>query len=153
MKHFVVLGSSIMRQFQKITLIVLILIGLTGCETRSKLVAKNVYSQPSTQLTPNCADSIKSVELRQLTKNSSLALMPIAAILSGGMSVVLAATVNGGITLDDEINANRIAKDCELQEYQKSNTDIFVTMATNSTVSAITGSVNIVNAPVQTSIE
>jgi hypothetical protein len=142
-----------MRQFQKITLIVLILIGLTGCETRSKLVAKNVYSQPSTQLTPNCADSIKSVELRQLTKNSSLALMPIAAILSGGMSVVLAATVNGGITLDDEINANRIAKDCELQEYQKSNTDIFVTMATNSTVSAITGSVNIVNAPVQTSIE
>ena len=142
-----------MRQFQKITLIVLILIGLTGCETRSKLVAKNVYSQPSTQLTPNCADSIKSVELRQLTKNSSLALMPIAAILSGGMSVVLAATVNGGITLDDEINANRIAKDCELQEYQKSNTDIFVTMATNSTVSAITGSVNIVNAPVQTTIE
>ncbi len=142
-----------MRQFQKITLIVLILIGLTGCETRSKLVAKNVYSQPSTQLTPNCADSIKSVELRQLTKNSSLALMPIAAILSGGMSVVLAATVNGGITLDDEINANRIAKDCELLEYQKSNTDIFVTMATNSTVSAITGSVNIVNAPVQTSIE
>ena len=126
---------------------------MTGCETRSKLVAKNVYSQPSTQLTPNCADSIKSVELRQLTKNSSLALMPIAAILSGGMSVVLAATVNGGITLDDEINANRIAKDCELQEYQKSNTDIFVTMATNSTVSAITGSVNIVNAPVQTSIE
>lgn len=142
-----------MRQFQKITLIVLILIGLTGCETRSKLVAKNVYSQPSTQLTPNCADSIKSVELRQLTKNSSLALMPIAAILSGGMSVVLAATVNGGITLDDEINANRIAKNCELQEYQKSNTDIFVTMATDSTVSAITGSVNIVNAPVQTSIE
>ena len=153
MKHSVELGSSIMRQFQTITLIVLILIGLTGCETRSKLVAKNVYSQPSNQLTPNCADSIKSVELRQLTKNSSLALMPIAAILSGGMSVVLAATVNGGITLDDEINANRIAKNCELQEYQKSNTDIFVTMATNSTVSAITGSVNIVNAPVQTSIE
>ena len=153
MKHSVELGSSIMRQFQTITLIVLILIGLTGCETRSKLVAKNVYSQPSTQLTPNCADSIKSVELRQLTKNSSLALMPIAAILSGGMSVVLAATVNGGITLDDEINANRIAKNCELQEYQKSNTDNFVTMANNSTVSAITGSVNIVNAPVQTSIE
>ena len=142
-----------MRQFQTITLIVLILIGLTGCETRSKLVAKNVYSQPSNQLTPNCADSIKSVELRQLTKNSSLALLPIAAVLSGGLSVVLAATVNGGITLDDEINANRIAKNCELQEFRKSSTDILVTMATNSTVSAITGSVNIVNAPVQTTIE
>ena len=108
-----------MKQFQKLTLIVLILIGLTGCETRSKLVAKSVYSQPSTQLTPDCSDSIKSVELRQLTKNSSLALMPVVAVLSGGLSVVLAATVNGGITLDDEINANRIAKSCELQESPK----------------------------------
>ena len=123
-----------MRQFQKLTLIVLILIGLTGCETRSKLVAKNVYSRSSTQLTPDCSGSIKSVELRQLTKNSSLAL-------------------NGGITLDDEINANRIAKNCELQEYRKSSTDILVTLATDSTVSAITGSFNIVNAPIQTSIE
>ena len=142
-----------MRRFQKITLLVLILIGLTGCETRSKLVAKNVYSQASIQLTPDCADSIKSVELRQLTKNSSLAFMPLAAVLSGGMSVVVAATINGGITLDDEMNANRIAKNCELKEFQKSNTDILVTMATNSTISAITGSVNIVNAPVQTTIE
>ena len=142
-----------MRRFQKITLIVLILIGLTGCETRSKLVAKNVYSQASIQLTQDCADSIKSVELRQLTKNSSLAFMPLAAVLSGGMSVVLAATINGGITLDDEMNANRIAKNCELQDYQKSNTDVLVTMATDSAISAITGSVNIVNAPVQTTIE
>ena len=69
------------------------------------------------------------------------------------MSVLLAATVNGGITLDDEINANRIAKNCALQEYKKSNADILATMATNSTVSAITGSVNIVNAPVQPTIE
>jgi hypothetical protein len=93
------------------------------------------------------------VELRQLTKNSSLALMPVAAVLSGGVSVFLAATVNGGITLDDEMNANRIAENCGLQEYKKSNADILVTMATNSTVSAITGSVNIVNAPVPTTVE
>ena len=142
-----------MRQFQKLTLIILILIGLTGCETRSKLVAKNVYSQSSTKLTLDCADSIKSVELRQLTKNTSVAFMPVAAILSGGVSVVLAAAVNGGITLDDEVNANRIAKNCDLQEHKKTNGDILVTMATNSTVSAITGSVNIVNAPIQTTIE
>ena len=126
--------------------------GLSGCETRSKLVAKNVYSH-STRLTPDCADSIKSVELRQLTKNSSLALMPVATILSGGMSVLLVATVNGSITLDDEVNANRIAKNCDLQEYKKTNGDILVTMAANSTVSAVTGSVNIVNAPVPTTVE
>ena len=142
-----------MIQFQKVALIALILMSLTGCETRSKLVAKNVYSQPSIQHKPACADSIRSVELRQLTKNSSLALMPVVAVLSGGVSVLLAATVNGGITLDDEMNANRIAENCELQEYKKSNADILVTMATNSTVSAITGSVNIVNAPVPTTVE
>ena len=142
-----------MRRLKKVTLVVLILMGLSGCETRSKLVAKNVYGHPSTRLTLYCADSIKSVELRQFTKNSSVALMPVAAIFSGGLSVVLAAAVNGGITLDDEINANRIAKSCELPEYQKNNKDILVTMATNATVSAITGSVNIVNAPVQPTIE
>ena len=142
-----------MWRLHKVTLIVLILIGLTGCETRSKFVAKNVYNQPASKLTIYCANSIKSVELRQLTKNSSLALMPVAAVLSGGFSVLLAATINGGITLDDEINANRIAKNCELPEHQKNNTDILTTIATNSTVSAITGSVNIVNAPVQTTIE
>ena len=142
-----------MRQFQKVALITSILVSLTGCETRSKLVAKNVYSQPSIQHTPACADSIRSVELRQITKNSSLALMPVAAVLSGGVSVLLAATLNGGIALDDEMNANRIAENCELQEYKRSYADILVTMATNSTVSAITGSVNIVNAPVQTTIE
>ena len=142
-----------MRQFQKVALTALILMSVTGCETRSKLVAKNVYSQHSIQHTPACAASIRSVELRQLTKNSSLALMPVAAILSGGMSVLLAATVNGGITLDDEINANRIAENCELQEYKKSNADILMTMAADSTVSAVTGSVNIVNTPLPTTVE
>ena len=101
------------------------LMSFSGCETRSKLVAKNAYSQPSIHHMPACVDSIKSVELRQLTKNSSLALMPVATILSGGVPVLLAAIVNGGITLDDEINANRIARNCELQEYNKSNADIF----------------------------
>ena len=142
-----------MMRFQKVALIALIFMSLAGCETRSKLVAKNVYSQPSIQHTRACANSIRSVELRQLTKNSSLALMPVVAVLSGGVSVLLAATVNGGITLDDEMNANRIAENCGLQEYKKSNADILVTMATNSTVSAITGSVSIVNAPVTTTIE
>ena len=140
-----------MRRFQKFALIALISMSLSGCETRSKLVAKSVYSQPSIQHTPACADSIRSVELRQLTKNSSLALMPVAVCRE--YVGFVSGYVNGGITLDDEINANRIAENCELQEHKKSNADILVTMATNSTVSAITSSVNIVNAPVQTAIE
>ena len=91
--------------------------------------------------------------MRQLAKNSSLALMPIAALLSGGVSILVTAAVNGGITLDDELNANRIAKNCQMQRYIKNNNDIMMTMAANSTVSAITGSVSFVNAPIQPGIE
>ena len=68
--------------------------------------------------------------------------MPIAAVLTGGVSVLVAAAVNGGITLDDEMNANRIAKSCQMQQHIKNNSDIMMTMAANSTVSAITGSVS-----------
>ena len=142
-----------MLKSMKLALIILILTSVTGCETRSKLVAKSMYNQPSTKLTIECKNSIRTVEARQVAKNSSLALMPIAALLTGGVPILAAAAVNGGITLDDEINANRIAKSCQIQQYVKNNNDIVLTMAANSTVSAITGSINIVNAPVQPVVE
>ena len=137
----------------KVALIILILTSVTGCETRSKLVAKSMYNQPSTKLTIECKNSIRTVEARQVAKNSSLVLMPIAVLLTGGVPILAAAAVNGGITLDDEINANRIAKSCQIQQYVKNNNDIVLTIAANSTVSAITGSINIVNAPVQPVVE
>ena len=142
-----------MARLRDITLILVLTTSLSACETRSKLVAKNIYSQPSGQLTRECKNSIKTVETRQLAKNSSLALVPIAAILTGGISVMAAAAVNGGITLDDELNANRIAKNCDIEQHFKTNSDILITMATKTSVSAITGSFNIVNAPVQPTIE
>ena len=95
--------------FKDLAIVFSVLTALTGCETRSKLVAKNVYSHSPTSLTLECRNSVQSVEMRQVAKNSSLALMPIVAFLSSGVSVVVAAAVNGGITLDDEFNANRIA--------------------------------------------
>ena len=140
-------------RLRDITFTLVVATSLSACETRSKLVAKNIYSQPSGQLTRECKNSIKTVETRQLAKNSSLALVPIAAILTGGISVMAAAAVNGGITLDDELNANRIAKNCDIEHYFKTNSDILITMATKTSVSAITGSFNIVNAPVQPTIE
>ena len=142
-----------MTRLRDITLTFVLATSLSACETRSKLVAKNIYSQPLGQLTRECKNSIKTVETRQLAKNSSLALMPIAAILTGGISVMAAAAVNGGITLDDELNANRIAKNCDIEQHFKTNSDILITMATKTSVSAITGSFNIVNAPVQPTIE
>ena len=142
-----------MARLRDITLTLVLATSLSACETRSKLVAKNIYSQPSGQLTRECKNSIKTVETRQLAKNSSIALVPIAAFLTGGISVIAAAAVNGGITLDDELNANRIAKNCDIEQYFKTNGDILITMATKTSVSAITGSFNIVNAPVQPTIE
>ena len=145
--------SSIVPKSMKVAIIILILTSVTGCETRSKLVAKSMYNQPSTKLTIECKNSIRTVEARQVAKNSSLALMPIAALLTGGLPILAAAAVNGGITLDDEINANRIAKNCQMQQYIKNNSDIVTTLAVNSTVSAITGSVSPVNAPIQPGVE
>ena len=142
-----------MTRLRDIALPLVLATSLSACETRSKLVAKNIYSQPLGQLTRECKNSIKTVETRQLAKNSSLALVPIAAILTGGISVMAAAAVNGGITLDDELNANRIAKSCDIDQHFKTNSDILITMATKTSVSAITGSFNIVNAPVQPTIE
>jgi hypothetical protein len=137
----------------KLVLIFLILTSVAGCETRSKLVAKSTYNQSSPKLTVECKNSIRTVEARQLAKNSSLAIMPIAAVLTGGVSILVAAAINGGITLDDEINANRIAKNCQMQQYIKNNSDIMMTMAANSTFSAITGAVSPVNAPIQPGME
>ena len=142
-----------MLKSMKLALIFLILTSVTGCETRSKLVAKSTYNQPSTKLTIECKNSIRTVEARQLAKNSSLAIMPLTALLTGGIPILAAAAVNGGITLDDEINANRIAKSCQMQQYIKNKNDIMMTMAANSTVSAITGSINVVNAPIQPVVE
>ena len=142
-----------MTRLRDITLILVLATSLSACETRSKLVAKNIYSQPVGQITRECKNSIKTVETRQLAKNSSLALVPIAAILTGGISVMAAAAVNGGITLDDELNANRIAKSCDIDQHFKTNSDILITMATKTSVSAITGSFDILNAPVQPTIE
>ena len=142
-----------MPKSMKVALIILTLTSVTGCETRSKLVAKSMYNQPSTKLTIECKNSIRTVEARQVAKNSSLALMPIATLLTGGVSILAAAAVNGGITFDDEINANRIAKSCQMQQYVKNNNDIVMTMAANSTVSAITGSISIVNASIQPGVE
>lgn len=153
MEGFYGRGSSIVLKSMKVVLIFLILTSVAGCETRSKLVAKSTYNQSSPKLTVECKNSIRTVEARQLAKNSSLAIMPIAAVLTGGVSILVAAAVNGGITLDDEMNANRIAKSCQMQQYIKNNSDIMMTMAANSTVSAITGSVSPVNAPIQPGIE
>ena len=142
-----------MTRLRDITFTLVVATSLSACETRSKLVAKNIYSQPLGQITRECKNSIKTVETRQLAKNSSLALVPIAAILTGGISVMAAAAVNGGITLDDELNANRIAKNCDIEQHFKTNSDILITMATKTSVSAITGSFDILNAPVQPTIE
>lgn len=80
-------------------------------------------------------------------------ILPVTAILTGGASVIVAAAANASITLDDEMNANQIAENCGSSEQARSKRDIMATIATNSTVSAISGSVNFLNVPIQTHVE
>ena len=126
---------------------------LAGCETRSKLVAESIYNKDSSSLSPQCKNSLKTVKSRQIVKNSSLMILPVTTILTGGTSLIVAAAANASITLDDEINANQIAKNCDTNEQARSNRDIMATIATNSTVSAISSSVNFLNVPIQTHVE
>jgi hypothetical protein len=128
-------------------------IALAGCETRSKLVAKSIYIKDTSSLSPQCKNSLKTVKSRQIVKNSSLMILPVTTILTGGTSLIVAAAANASITLDDEINANQIAENCDSNEQTRSNRDIMATIATNSTVSAISSSVNFLNVPIQTHVE
>lgn len=128
-------------------------IALAGCETRTKVVAKSIYHKGSSSLSPQCINSLKTVKSRQIVKNSSVMILPVTAILTGGASVIVAAAANASITLDDEMNANQIAENCGSSEQARSNRDIMATIATNSTVSAISGSVNFLNVPIQTHVE
>jgi len=128
-------------------------IALAGCETRSKLVAKSIYIKDTSLLSPQCKNSLKTVKSRQIVKNSSLMILPVTTILTGGTSLIVAAAANASITLDDEINANQIAENCNSNEQTRSNRDIMATIATNSTVSAISSSVNFLNVPIQTHVE
>ena len=133
--------------------LLMIVVFMSACETRSKLVAENIYGRDKSEIPKHCLDSIQSVEKRQLIKNSSFLALPVSGVLTGGLSLLTVAVANAGITLDDEVNANRIAKACGLREHLKENTDIALTMASNSAVSAITGTANFISVPLQTGME
>ena len=133
--------------------LLMIVVFMSACETRSKLVAENIYGRDKSEIAKHCLESIQSVEKRQLIKNSSFFALPVSTVLTGGLSLITVAVANAGITLDDEVNANRIAKACGLRAHLKENTDIALTMASNSAVSAITGTANFASVPLQNSME
>ena len=122
----------------------LVAVSCSACETRSKIVAGNVYGKEKLVSQKECLARLSSVESKQLIKNSSVVALPIGGLLTGGFSLLTMAVANASITLDDEINANKIAKACGVIEHVKENTDIALAIASNSAFSAITGSANIV---------
>ena len=126
---------------------------ISACETRSKFVAENIHTKNQSAIEEQCLESVRSVEKRQLIKNSSIIALPLGSVLYGGLSLVTMAIANAGITLDDEINANKIARACGLKKHFRENTDIALTIASNSAVSAITGKTNFVGAPIQNGLE
>lgn len=136
-----------------LTLALFLTIALAGCETRTNLVAEGIYHKDHSSLSSQCINSLKTVKSRQIVKNSSLVILPVTAILTGGTTAIVAAAANASITLDDEINANKIVENCETSGKARSNRDILATIATNTTVSAISGSVNFLDIPIKTHVE
>ena len=132
-----------MKTSSLVTLLVAVL-SISACETRSKIVAGNVYGKEKLISQGHCLARLSSVESKQLIKNSSFVAIPISGLLTGGFSLLTMAVANASITLDDEINANKIAEACGLKEHVRENTDIALTIASNSAFSAITGSANVI---------
>ena len=133
----------------KFCLMGFLIISLSACETRSNAVALDAYKNKIAYKTGPCQDSLQTVQAGQFRKNVSLVAIPVAGVLSGGLTLFAAALTNAGITIDDEVNANRIARECELENHLKNGEDIIFTVAQNATVNALTGTVSPINSPVQ----
>ena len=107
----------------------------SGCETRSKVVAKSAYGTAIANTGEKCKSSIASVEFREITKKTSMFAIPAGSFLLGGLPLVAMALTSAGITLDDEINANNIARNCKLNDKIRDDRELVLTVAQNATVS------------------
>ena len=83
---------------------------LAGCESSSKTMAKNVYGNAKIVSNSVCRESIQTVEAREWSAKATTLLSPLV-LLAGALPSAAVLVANGGVIVDDEVNANRIAKD------------------------------------------
>ncbi len=132
--------------------IVAIFLLLVGCESSSKTMAKNVYGNAEAVSNSDCRKSIQTVESREWSAKATTLLTPLV-LLAGALPSAAVLVANGGVIVDDEVNANRIAKDCELKTMTQDDAGVFTNVLKRGSISLISGASSPITPPVQVGVE
>ncbi len=129
-----------------------IFLSLAGCESSSKTMARNVYGNPEAISNSGCRESIQTVEAREWSAKATTLFSPIA-LLAGVLPSAAVLVANGGVIVDDEVNANRIAKDCKLETMTKDDSGVFANVLKRGSISLISGASSPIESPVQVGVD
>ena len=125
---------------------------LAGCESSSKTMAKNVYGNAKVVSSSVCRGSIQTVEVREWSAKATMLLSPLV-LLAGALPSAAVLVANGGVIVDDEVNANRIAKDCGLEAMTQDDKGVFANVLKRGSISLISGVPSPIAPPVQVGVD
>ncbi len=125
---------------------------LAGCESSPKIMTKNVYSNAEVVSNSGCRESIQTVEAREWSAKATTLLSPLV-LLAGTLPSAAVLVANGGVIVDDEVNANRLAKDCELETMTLDDKRVFANVLKRGLISLIPGVSSPIAPPVQVSAD
>jgi hypothetical protein len=115
-------------------------------------MAKNVYGNAEVVSNSGCRESIQTVEAREWSAKATTLLSPLV-LLTGALPSVAVLVANGGVIVDDEVNANRIAKDCKLEAMTHDDKGVFANVLTRGSISLISGVPSPIAPPVQVGVD
>jgi hypothetical protein len=123
-----------------------------GCESSSKTMAKNFYGNSEALSNSHCRESIQTVEAREWSAKATMLLSPLL-LLAAALPSSAVLVANGGVIVDDEVNANRIAKDCELETMTQDDKGVFANVLKRGSISLISGVSSPIAPPVQVGVD
>ena len=124
---------------------------LAGCESSSKTMAKNVYGNAKVVSNSGFRESIQTVEARDWSAKVTTLLSPLV-LLAGALPPAAVLVANGGVIVDDEVNANRNVKDCELETKIQDDEGVFANVLKCGSISLISGVSSPIAPPVQVGV-
>ena len=115
-------------------------------------MAKNVYGNADVVSNSVCRESIQTVEAREWSAKATVLLSPLV-LLAGALPSAAVLVANGGVIIDDEVNANRIAKDCGLEAMTQDDKGVFANVLKRGSISLISGVSSPIAPPFQVGID
>ena len=115
-------------------------------------MAKSVYGNAKIVSNSVCRESIQTVEAREWSAKATTLLSPLV-LLAGALPSAAVLVANGGVIVDDEVNANRIAKDCELETMTQDNKGVFADVLRRGSISLISGVSSPIAPPVPVGVD